>query len=296
MVAGLILFQFSRRLLRERLLPWHMILRYLAGAALLITVTIPRAARQAAISDGWIALPTGIVALHIGVGTVRGINEARVAPGDLRIRVATFLACLLPERLAHFAATDINLLTYLVPGLRQRDAPSGSLAFNYHQQVRPILLVFISLAAIEAAAGHLFFLRAAPAVRWTIFVISDLGLLYFIALAASLSKLPILVSPERVLVRAGIFVEIDVPVEAIAHVHGSSGETRGRPPGSVNTALMSQPSIFLELTREIPVSIPVKGTKHASRVGIRPDDPAAFIAAVEGAMATHRHDSVSAAA
>lgn len=286
--VGLIALRLGRNLLRERPLPGHMLVRHLAAAALLIVIAMPRVGREALIESGGIALPVGIIALHIGVGLVRGILRARATPADLRKRVAAFLACLLPERLATFAATDINLLSYVIPGLRRRDVPPGYLAFNYHQQIRPILLVFISLAAIEAVVGHLMLIRAAPAVRWTVFVISDLGLLYFVALAASLSKLPLLVSTDRVVVRAGIFIEVDIPVEAITHVQGISSEEQRRRPGSVNTALMSQPSVFLEFSRQIPATIPVKGEKQVWRAGVRPDDPVAFIAAVEGAIAAYR--------
>lgn len=288
--VGLIVLRLGRSLLRERPLPGHMIVRHLAGAALLMVIAMPRAGLNYLIENGGIALPIGIIALHIGVGVTRGILHARAVPADLRRRVAAFLACLLPERLATFAATDINLLSYVIPGLRQRDVPPGYLAFDYHQQIRPILLVFISLAAIEAVAGHLMLIRAAPAVRWTIFVISDLGLLYFVALAASLSKLPLLVSSERIVVRAGIFIEVDIPVEAIAHVQGISSEEQRRHPGSVNTALMSQPSVFLEFSRQIPATIPVKGERQVWRAGVRPDDPVAFISAVETAMAAHQRN------
>lgn len=290
--VGLIALRLGLNLLRERPLPGHMILRHFAAAALLIVVALPRVSRQVLIEGGGIALPVGIIALHISVGVVRGILRARAAPVDLRKRVAAFLACLLPERLATFAATDINLLSYVIPGLRRRDVPAGYLAFNYHQQIRPILLVFISLAAIEAVAGHLMLIRAAPVVRWTVFVISDLGLLYFVALAASLSKLPIIVGPDRVVVRAGIFIEVDIPVDAIAQVHGISSEEQRRRPGSVNMALMSQPSVFLELSRQIPATIPAKGERQVWRAGVRPDDPVAFISAVEIAMAAHQRDGV----
>ena len=288
--VGFIVLRLGRNLLRKRPLLGHMMLRHLAAAALLIVVAMPRVARQALIEGGGIALPVGIIALHIGVGVGRGILRARAVPVDLRKRVAAFLACLLPERLATFAATDINLLSYVIPGLRQRDVPPGFLTFNYHQQIRPILLVFISLAAIEAVAGHLMLIRAAPVVRWTVFVISDLGLLYFVALAASLNKLPLLVGANRVVVRAGIFIEVDIPIDAIAQVHGISSEEQRRRPGSVNAALMSQPSVFLEFSRQIPATIPVKGERQVWRVGVRPDDPIAFISAVETAMAAHQRD------
>lgn len=290
--VGLITLRLGRSLLGERPLPGHMILRHFAAAALLTVVAMPQAARQALIDAGGIALPVGIIALHIGVGVVRGIRQARAAPLDLRKRVASFLACLLPERFATFAATDINLLSYVIPGLRGRDVPAGYLAFDYHQQIRPILLVFISLAAIEAVAGHLMLIRAAPAARWTVFVISDLGLLYFVALAASLSKLPLIVSTDRVVVRAGILIEVDIPVDAIAQVHGISSEEQRRRPGSVNTALMSQPSVFLEFSRQISATIPVKGERQVWRAGVRPDDPVAFISAVEAAMAAHQPDGL----
>lgn len=290
--VGLIVLRLGRRLLCERPLPGHMILRHFAAATLLIVVAMPGIARQALIESGGIALPVSIFALHIGVGVVRGILRARAAPAELRKRVAAFLACLLTERLATFAATDINLLSYVIPGLRRRDVPPGFLAFDYHQQIRPILLVFISLAAIEAVAGHLMLIRAAPVVRWTVFVISDLGLLYFVALAASLNKLPLLVSADRLVVRAGIFIEVDIPVDAIAQVHGISSERQRRRPGSVNTALMSQPSVFLEFSRQLPATIPVKGERQVWRAGVRPDNPIAFISAVETAMAAHQLDGL----
>lgn len=118
-------------------------------------------------------------------------------------------------------------------------------------------------------------------------MISDLGLIYFVALAASLGKLPLLVGPDRVVVRAGIFIEVDIPMEVIAHVRGMSGEEQRRRPGSVNTSLMSQPSVYFEFSRQLRVSIPIKGERHVRGAGVRPDDPVAFISAVETAIAAH---------
>lgn len=285
--VGLVGCRLGMALLRDRPSSESVILRHVAAAVLLILIAMPRTARSGLIENGAIALPIAILALHIIVGVVRGIRQARSASADLRKRVTAFLSCLVPERLAAFAATDINLLSYVIPGLRRRHVPPGHLAFDYHKQIRPILLAFICLGAIEAVAGHLMLIHTAPVIRWTVFVISDLGLLYFVALAASLSKLPLLVSTDHVLVRAGIFIELEIPVDAIAYVRGSPSEAERRRPGSVNTALMSQPSVVIELSRQIVASIPLKGQRKVWRAGVRPDDPIAFISAVEAATAAH---------
>ncbi|WP_267397245.1 MULTISPECIES: hypothetical protein [unclassified Sphingomonas] len=225
-----------------------------------------------------------ILLLHLALGSARGVTRARAAPDNFKVKLASFLACLLPTRLATFAATDVNLLSYVIPKLRRRDTPPGYLAFDYHRQIRPLLLVFISLASVEAAAGHLMLLHAGPIARWTVFVISDVGLLYFIALAASLGKLPLLVGSNKIIVRAGIFIELDIPIDAVASVQGSSGQEQSGRGGSLNTALMSSPTVYIELSRDITAHVPLKGTRQVRRAGVRPDDPAAFIRAVEGAV------------
>ncbi len=70
--VGLIALRLGLNLLRERPLPGHMILRHFAAAALLIVVALPRVSRQVLIEGGGIALPVGIIALHMWIGAESG--------------------------------------------------------------------------------------------------------------------------------------------------------------------------------------------------------------------------------
>lgn len=254
-----------------------------AGCALLILVAMPGAWRDAVQHAPLLLFAfTTPLLLHIVVGAQCGASGWRATAGDFRARLEAFLKCLLPEKLASFAATDINLLSYAVPFLRRVDIPNGCIPITYHRQMRPIILVFVSLAFLEASVAHLLLMNARPAVRWVIFAIDDIGILYLLALAGSLSKLPILVSRDGVLFRAGIFMQMYAPREHISAVKSDISGSDVRQKGTLKMSLMSFPNMLVTLSEPGIVTLPLKGAKSIERVALHPDEPAVLLSALRG--------------
>lgn len=175
----------------------------------------------------------------------------------------------------------MGMLRYALDWRLRPDVPAGTQAFPYHRNIQPMLWALLFACLVELVAAHvlvgLFFgARAA----WAVFALSLIGLVYVVGLMRSLSKLPLLVSPEGVRVRAGTLIDAWLPLDRIAGAACviNCGDTKR--PGFLKAALMAYPNVVLDIAPPVAVRRANGRVVEVTAVGLHPDDGQAFIAAI----------------
>ncbi|MEN2791465.1 hypothetical protein ABC974_17645 [Sphingomonas oligophenolica] len=258
-----------------------------AGAVVVTGAMLPKAARLWILAHPAIWLPMAcIVACHLLVGGLGAARAYQEASGPSKARLEAALSKIIPANLAKFAAHDINLIGYLFVWRRSADVPAGMIPFDYYRHVRPILFAFLAIAAIEAFAAHFLFMHARPIIKWIVFAVDDIGLLYLLAFILSLPKLPVLVSREGLRVRAGVLVDQWIPMEEIAsagRVISLAAEDKSR---MLKASLMAYPNVIVTLKRPLKLKLPFRGERAIELIGLHPDDAAGFIQTLNGMVAS----------
>lgn len=255
----------------------------LAGAVVVTAAMLPTSARAWVVAHTEIWLPMAcIVLFHLFVGSVAGVRAYRAATGPAKLKLEAGLSQIIPPRLATVAAHDVDLLRHLISWHRPADVPQNMTPFSYYRHVRPTFFMFLAIASIEAIAAHFLFMRANPVVRWIVFVIDDVGILYLLAFTLSLSKLPILIGRGGLRVRAGILIDQWIPIEEIASVRQAlslSTEEKGR---MLKASLMAYPNTVVTLKRPMSLSLPLRGERSVDLIGLHPDDATGFMKSLNG--------------
>lgn len=172
-------------------------------------------------------------------------------------------------------------LRYALDWRLRPDVPAGAEAFSNHRNIQPLLWALIVVSLLEIVAAHLlvgFFMGATAA--YLVFGLSVLGLLYVVGLVNSLAKLPLLVGPDGVRVRAGTLVDHWLPLERIAGATSVTNCGDLKRPGFLKASLLAYPNVLIELDPPLAVKRPNGRTADISTIGLRPDDGPAFVAAI----------------
>lgn len=136
--------------------------------------------------------------------------------------------------------------------------------------------------AVETIALHALFMRSHPLIAWLLTATSVYALWWIMSDYRAMGRGAILVADDNVEIRVGRRVDVTVPLSQIASASQPSWRERPRPaPDYLNATKPAEPNVLLVL--ESPVRARVIGGMHrsVSRIGVRVDDPAAFVARVE---------------
>jgi hypothetical protein len=170
---------------------------------------------------------------------------------------------------------------------RPRTTEPGAEAFDYAGAVKPILLAFIILSAVEIPIFDVILQHTLPSARTAVLVLGVWGLLWMIGLLASLRVHPHVAEAAGLRVRNGFSTEFLVPWSAIATAgaryrslpssraiqveHDESGTI-------LNVGVAKQTSVDLVLREPITVRLPKGPTEPVREIRIYADDPAALVA------------------
>lgn len=135
--------------------------------------------------------------------------------------------------------------------------------------------VLVALSGIEILVVHGLVALWQPWVALVLSVLTLAAVVWLVLAIRSLKRLPVLLSDERVLMRAGTLKAISVPLSAIARVRGEvpRAEIDRR---TLNCALIAHPNVVIELTTPVR-----QGRREIRAVAHRLDDAAGFTAALE---------------
>ena len=154
---------------------------------------------------------------------------------------------------------------------------SPLLTFSYDRALAPLLWAFASIMTVELIVVHIF-VSALWSV-WAAAILSGLSLAalaWIVLLIRSLKRLPVLVDPDGVTMRAGSLRSVRVPRDRIAGVRTAWARELLKQRSVLNLALMNYPNIMLDLDPPLPAR-----RRHLQAVAHRLDDPAGFAAAVD---------------
>lgn len=193
-----------------------------------------------------------------------------------------------------FVRLEIGIWRSLVLWLARRTpgAGPGVQSFAYAREVSPVIGAFIFVSLIELPVVHL--LLPWETVRLIVLVLSVWGLLWMIGYFASVRAFKHLLDDRGMRVRYGTTVDIPIPWEVVASVNRRRGGVpkgktvsveRGDDGAIVSVAVMKQTRVAIVLTRPTRLELP-DGAQDVSEVRCYVDDPAAFVAAARGRLAT----------
>ncbi|OAN65680.1 hypothetical protein [Sphingomonas sp. TDK1] len=247
-----------------------------AGLALAVfaaLIATPPAVRSALLSLPMLAGGMAILlAVHLCWGASVAWMRFRTA-ADARWVAA--LSELLPPPLVRVAAAELRWLHLgLFRWGAAPDVPAGCQSFAYHRHLTPMAVTLLALQAIEIAVHHLLLAHWSARAAYILFVLSDVGLIYMIALIKSFRLCPVLLTPEGARVRAGLLVDQFVPYAAIVSLETSFDSALVKDKATLNAGLLGWPNLVLRLHDPLP------GRRPRTAIAFRLDDPEPFVRAL----------------
>ncbi|MFY1688107.1 hypothetical protein [Plantactinospora sp. WMMB782] len=174
--------------------------------------------------------------------------------------------------------------------------PPGTRTFSYLGAVKPILVTFIVLSAVEIPIFDLVVSRLVPwsPARWIVLGLGVYGLIWMLGLLAMLRLHPHELGDTGIRIRNGIGVDVTIPWTEIAAVHGryrslpSSRAVQVEQDGDgpvVNLGTGGQTSVDITLREPSSVHLPKGPSEPTTRVRLYADDRDAFVAAASEHLA-----------
>lgn len=245
----------------------------LALAVFAVLVAAPPVVRGALLSLPMLVGAMAIVLVtHFCWGACAAWGRFRTAA---EARWVAALSELLPPPLVRLAAAELRWLHLgLFRWGAAPDVPAGCQGFAYHRHLTPMAVTLLALQAIEVAIHHLLLAHWSAFAAYVLFVLSDVGLIYMIALIKSFRLCPVLLTPEGVRVRAGLLIDRFVPYDAIARIETSFDSALVKDKATLNAGLLAWPNLVLRLHDPLP------GRRPRTAIAFRLDDPEPFVRAL----------------
>ncbi|UYY77044.1 hypothetical protein [Sphingomonas sp. R1] len=256
--------------------------KIVAGLALAIFAVL--VAAPSAIRDALLGLPmlagamASVVAVHLAWAAAAAWRTLR-HPGEARWIAA--LSELLPAPLLRLAAAELRLLHLgLFRWGAAPEVPAGCQGFAYHRHLTPMAITLLVLQGIEMAIHHLLLAHWSAFAAYVLFVVSDVGLIYMIALIKSFRLYPVLLTPDGVRVRTGLLIDRFVPYETIAGLETAFNAAQVKNRETLNAGLLAWPNLILRLHEPFP------GRRPRRAIAFRLDDPEPFVRALRWRLGT----------
>lgn len=175
--------------------------------------------------------------------------------------------------------------------------PPGTRTFSYLGVIKPILIAFIVLSAVEVPIFDLIVSRLVPwpAVRWIVLGLGIYGLIWMLGLFAMLRLHPHEMGESGIRIRNGISLDVTIPWTDIAAVHGryrslpsSKGVQIAHDADGpiVNLGTGGHTSVDIVLRAPSSLELPKGPSEPTTRVRLYADDKDAFVAAARAHLAS----------
>ena len=171
------------------------------------------------------------------------------------------------------------------PATRLPASPlSAAATFTYRSARSGALTAGLALAVVvEAGVLHLWLAPRRPTLAWALTALSVLTLVYLAFEFRAWGRDVVSVTPERLCLRITSRVAAEVPRAAVAGVVAATWRDLPDGPDAAyfNATGPAEPNVLL--TFAAPVTVRVAGglvTRRVARLGLRLDDPDAFVRAV----------------
>ena len=156
---------------------------------------------------------------------------------------------------------------------------SGSeltLSFGYHAKLAPLLWVFIGLATIELLVVHFLISFWSGRVAAILSLLSLAMIVWLVLLIRSMKRLPVVVERDRLVMRTGSLIAVEVAGTNISAVRMNFVSEALKSASVLNFALLSYPNVLVELREPFP-----RRRRRISAIAHCVDDPVGFAAAAE---------------
>lgn len=154
---------------------------------------------------------------------------------------------------------------------------SSATTFANHRGVVPMLWAFFGIATLEMVVVHLFVALKWPWIGWPLTIASALSIIWLVGWIRSWPRLPHRLQDGVLTLHMGSLRHYAVPLDRIARVLTQVTQDGVKAKRTANLVPIAFPNRIVELTEPFP------GRRSITRLAIRPDDPAAFDAAMRAA-------------
>ena len=159
--------------------------------------------------------------------------------------------------------------------MESRSEPT--LSFGYHGKLAPLLWVFIGLATIELFVVHFLISFWSGTVAAILSLLSLAAILWLVLLIRSMKRLPVVVEADRLVMRNGSLMVVEVAGTNIAAVRTNFPSEALKSASVLNLGLLSYPNVLVELREALP-----HGRRRAiAAVAHSLENPIGFAAATE---------------
>lgn len=248
----------------------------LAGACCLVSIAAPPALRAAllAMPGTMVAMALALLA-HLALAGRQALAIMR--RGSTAARWESVAAQFLPPALVRLARAELVVLHMaLLRWGGPADVPPGARAFAYHRHLTPMAITLLSLSAIEVAVYHVFLGHWSRLAALAMFVVSDLGLVYLVGVVKSFRFRPILLEADSLRIRAGLLLDVAVPLNRIESVSMAIDGAEVRDAATLNAALLAWPNVIVHLRAPIDHHRLLR-RRSIGRVAFRLDEPEPFV-------------------
>ncbi len=125
------------------------------------------------------------------------------------------------------------------------------LSFGYHGRLAPILWVFIALATIELLVVHFLISFWSVAAAAILSLLSLATILWLVLLIRSMKRLPVAVEEDRLLMRTGRLMAIEIAGANIAELRLNFPSEAVKARSVLDLGLLSYPNVLIELREPI---------------------------------------------
>lgn len=147
----------------------------------------------------------------------------------------------------------------------------------------PLTGALCAVIAIETAALHLLLMSRHPWIAWTLTALSLSTIVWLIGDYRAIGARPVVLEADALLVRLGRRFQARVPLREIARVEAPGWRdvpAKGSP-GYLKLSGPGSPNVLLTFVRPVEFTGPAGIRKSFTRVGLRLDQPADFLRALE---------------
>lgn len=156
-------------------------------------------------------------------------------------------------------------------------------SFSYARGVAPLLWVFVGLAGTEMLVVHLLVALLLSKVAALLLTLASLAtIVWLVLLIRSFARLPVLLGEEKLVMRTGFLVGIEVPRASVAAFRSTFTRAEIKERGTLNLALLAWPNVLVELDSPMPHG---RRRRPVRRIAHRLDDAHGF----RSALAPSRH-------
>ena len=134
------------------------------------------------------------------------------------------------------------------------------------------------MATVEGIAVHVVLLGSSARVAWLSTAVHAYGIVWLVAAYQAARLRPVVLRPERLLLRTSLLWTVAIPLASLAKVETPVDVPRGS--DVLNAAPGTQAQLLLTLNQAVVAQGPFGLTKKVTRVALYVDDPAALLEAL----------------